>query len=84
MKLVRIWNGFYSPPVTSEKKKKTSGPEKGVTMKGVFSLEESLGSLESLNSLESLESGRIHLCFPHSGSSLQSLESLNSLVSLEN
>ena len=55
-----------------------SGPEKGVITKGVFALEE---SLESLNSLDSLETGRILLCFPHSGGSL---ESLNSLESLEN
>ena len=58
-----------------------SGPEKGVITKGVFSLEE---SLESLNSLESLEDGRLVLCFPQSGGSLKSLESLNSLESLEN
>ena len=44
-----------------------SGAEKGVNTKGVFSLEE---SLESLNSLESLENGRILLCFPQSGGSL--------------
>ena len=44
--------------------------------KGVFSLEE---SLESLNSLESLENGRILLCFPQSGGSLESLESLEPL-----
>ena len=55
-----------------------SGPEKGVITKGVFSLQE---SLESLNSLESLENGRILLCFPQSGGFL---ESLNSLDSLEN
>ena len=58
-----------------------SGPEKGVITKGVFSLEE---SLESLNSLESLENGRILLYFQESGDSLKSLESLNSLESLEN
>ena len=58
-----------------------SGPEKGVITKGVFSLEE---SLESLNSLESLENGRILLYFPGFGDSLKSLESLNSLESLEN
>ena len=58
-------------------------------MKGVFSLEESLGSLDSLDSLESPESGRILFCFPQSGHSQESLgsghsqesslESLNSL-----
>ena len=58
----------------------TSGPEKGVIPKGVFSLEE---SLESLNYVESLENGRILLYFPESGDSLKSLESLNSLESLE-
>ena len=36
-----------------------------VIMKRVFSLVESL---------ESLENGRIHLCFPQSGGSLESLE----------
>ena len=46
----------------------------------VFSLEE---SLESLNSLKSLENGRILLCFPESWGSLESLESQNSLESLE-
>ena len=56
------------------------GTEKGVIAKGVFSLEESLESLESLNSLEN---GRILLCFPQSGGSLETLESLNSLESLE-
>ena len=44
--------------------------EKGVIIKGVFSLEDSLGPLESLSSLESLETGRILLCFPHSRGSL--------------
>ena len=64
---------------------KTTGPEKGVITKGVFSPEEeSLESLKSLDSLESLENGRILLCFPQSGGSLESLESLNSLESLEN
>ena len=59
-----------------------SGPEKGVITKGVFSLEE---SLESLNSLESLEDGRPVLYSPQSGGSLKSLASLeNSLESLEN
>ena len=57
-----------------------SRPEKGVTTKGVFSLEE---SLRFLNSLESLGNGRILLYFPQSGGSLESLESLNSLESLE-
>ena len=57
-----------------------SGQEKGVIMKGVFSLAE---SLESLTSLDSLENGRILLCFPQSRSSLETLESLNSLESLE-
>ena len=42
----------------------SSGPEKGVIMKGVFSLEKSLESLKSLNSLESLENGRNLLSFP--------------------
>ena len=56
----------------------SSGPEKGVITKGVFSFEE---SLKSLDSLESLENGRVLLCFPQSGCSL---ESLNSLESLEN
>ena len=51
-----------------------SGPEEGVITKGVFSLEESL---------ESLESGLIPVCFPHSGGSLESLQSLHSLNSLE-
>ena len=36
---------------------KNSGPEKGVIMKGVFTLEKSLESLNSLESLESLENG---------------------------
>ena len=53
----------------------SSGPEKGVITKGVFSLEE---SLESLDSLKSLENGRILLCFPQSGGSLESLNSLES------
>ena len=53
-----------------------SGPEKGVITKGVFSLEE---SLKSLDSLEILENGRNVLCFPQSGGSLEYLESLNSL-----
>ena len=52
-----------------------SGPEKGVVPIGVFSLEESL---------ESLENGLILLCFPQSADFLKSLESLNSLESLEN
>ena len=43
------------------------GPEKGIITRGVFSLEESL---------ESLDDGRILLCFPHSGGFLESLESL--------
>ena len=46
----------------------SSGPEKGVITKGVFSLE------ESLDSLESLENGRILLWFPQSGGALKSLE----------
>ena len=41
----------------------SSGPEKGVITKEVFSVEESLESLKSLVSLESLENGRILLCF---------------------
>ena len=40
------------------------GPEKGVITKAVFSLEE---SLKSLNSLESLENGRILLYFQSLG-----------------
>ena len=56
-----------------------SAPEKGVITKGVFSLEESLGSLKSLNSLEPLEK----VGFPQSGGSLESLEALNSLESIE-
>ena len=48
-----------------------SGPEKRVITKEVFSLEE---SLESLNSLESLEHGRILLYFTEFGDSLKSLE----------
>ena len=67
--------------IYSQKRPEGSGPEEGVNTKGVFSLEE---SLESLNSLEALENGRILFCFPQSGSSLESLESLNSLESLEN
>ena len=51
------------------------GAEKGVTTKGVFSLEESLKSRKSLNSLDSLENGQILLCFPQSGSSPESLNS---------
>ena len=46
------------------------GRKKGVIAKGVFSLEDSL---------ESLENGRILLCFPQSGGSLESLNSLKSL-----
>ena len=53
----------------------TSGPEKRVITKGVFSLEESL---------ESLENGQILLCFPQSGGSPEPPDSLNSLESLEN
>ena len=53
----------------------------GVITKRVFSLEE---SLESLNSLESQEKGRSLLYFPVFGDSLKSLESLDSLESLEN
>ena len=53
-----------------------SGPEKGVTTKGVFPVEGSLDSLKSLDSLESLENGRILHCFPQSGGSLKSPESL--------
>ena len=48
-----------------------SGPEEVVITKGVFSMEESLASLECLNSLEPLENFRILLrifsektCFP--------------------
>ena len=51
----------------------SSGPEKGVITKGVFSLEE---PLEALNSLESLENGRLLLYLPQSGGSLNSLEPL--------
>ena len=54
----------------------SSGPEKGVTTKGVFSLEE---SLKSLDSLDTLKNGRNVLCFPQSGGYLESLESLSSL-----
>ena len=57
----------------------SSGPEKGVITKGVFSLEKSLESPKSLNSLESLENGRNLLSFPQSENSLETLESLNSL-----
>ena len=57
------------------------GSGKGVTTKGVFSLEK---SLESLKSLDSLENGRNLLSFPQSENSLETLESLNSLESLEN
>ena len=56
------------------------GTGKEVIAKGVFSLE---NSLKSLDSLESLENGRILLRF-QSGGSLKSPESLNSLESLEN
>ena len=56
-----------------------SRPEKGVITKGVFSLEESLESVESPNYLESLDNGRLLLCFPQSAGSLESLESLKSL-----
>ena len=52
--------------------------EKGVSTKVVFSLE------DSLESLESLESGRILLCFAHFGGSRERLESPNFLGSLEN
>ena len=48
-----------------------SGPDKGVITKEVFSLE------ESLKSLESQEDGRTLLCFPQFGGSLESLNSLN-------
>ena len=74
---------FPLPPPAHEKiikyrkRPPSSGPEKGVIAKGVFSLEESPESLNSLNSLDSLDSlgnGRILLCFPHSGGSLESLE----------
>ena len=51
-----------------------SGPEKGVIMKGVFWLEQSLESLTSPNSLRSLENGRILICFLHFGGSLECLE----------
>ena len=54
-----------------------SGPEEGVITKGVFSVE------ESLKSLDSLENGRTLLYSPQSGGSRISLESLNSLESLE-
>ena len=50
--------------------KDSSGPEKGVILKGVFSLEETLFSLKSLDSLESLDNGRNLLYFPQSGGSL--------------
>ena len=66
------------------REKGKSGPEKGVITKGVFSLEESLESLQFLNSLESLENGWILLSFLQSGGSLEPLSSLNSLESLEN
>ena len=56
-----------------------SGPEEGVIMKGVFSLERSLQSPKCLDSWESLEKGRILLCFPQSGGSLESLDSLEIL-----
>ena len=62
----------------------SSGTEKGVVTKGVFSLKESPESPKSLNSPESLENAPILLCFPQSGGSLDSLESLNSLESLVN
>ena len=62
----------------------TSGSEKGVIMKGVFSLEESLEALKPLNSRESLGNGQILLCFPQSGGSLEVLESRYSLQSLQN
>ena len=74
-----------------------SGIRKGVSTKGVFSLEKSLESPNSLNSLESLEHGRIFLVLAHIGRPLESfslffhalggLESLNSrklIESLEN
>ena len=57
-----------------------SGPEKGVITKGVFSLEE---SLESLNSLESLETGRTLLYFPQSWGFLESLNFLDILEDRE-
>ena len=79
-------DGAKSPEIL-QKEGVSSGAEKGVITKGVFSLEkslESLKSLKSLSSLESLENGRILLCFPQSGGSLESLESLKSLESLEN
>ena len=51
------------PCKSSEDGREKSGPEKGVIIKRVFSLKESLESLKSLNFLESLESGRILLRF---------------------
>ena len=55
--------------------KEDAEAEKGVIAKGVFSLE------KSLESLEALRSGRILICFPHSGGSLESLTSQNSRIS---
>ena len=62
-----------------------SGPERGVIIQGVSSLEQSLESLtsKSLTSLESLANGRILLCFPRAGSSLESLESLNKMGTVQ-
>ena len=67
---------YFGGSAFSMKHPQDSGPEKGVTTKGVFSLEK---SLESLNSPESLEKGRNLLSFPQSEGSLETLESLNSL-----
>ena len=57
----------------------SSGPEKGVATKGVFSLDQSPESLKTLNSLESLENGLILHCCPQPGGSLESLNSLKFL-----
>ena len=72
----------WGSSLQSSFQKLESGPEKGVTTKGVFSLEESLESLESLeflDSLESLENGRSLIYFSQSGGSLESLNSLETL-----
>ena len=81
-----LWNG--QPHFDKEQKHSTatthviysrlflSVPEKGLITKGVFSMEESLGTLKSLDSLESLENGQILLCFPESRECLESPESL--------
>ena len=59
----------------------SSGTEKGVITKGVFSLEESLESLKSLNSLESLENGRTLFVFHSLGFSRMSRISKFSRIS---